>query len=79
MEWLFSSNAGRIQLSETAGFKRLVVVCLHRGQSYGSLKDIQDELSEKVLELAPSDLESNVKVNQSVFSYFFVMLIVQSQ
>ncbi|PIK59179.1 putative methyltransferase-like protein 13-like [Apostichopus japonicus] len=62
VEWLFSSNAGRIQLSETAGFKRLVVVCLHRGQSYGSLKDIQDELSEKVLELAPSDLESNVKV-----------------
>lgn len=62
IEWMFSTNSGRLQLAETAGFKRLVVVCLHRGQTYGSLKSIQDELSERVMELAPPDLESNVKV-----------------
>lgn len=62
VEWMFSTDPGRAHLAESAGFQRLVVVCLQRGQSYGSLDSIQDELSQKVMELAPKGSDKNIKV-----------------
>ena len=67
---MFSTDEGRVQLSESAGFERLVVVTLHRDHKYGDLDSVKDELSGKVLELAPAGL-GNVKVNTSQHSLSF--------
>ncbi|XP_043918670.1 eEF1A lysine and N-terminal methyltransferase isoform X2 [Protopterus annectens] len=61
-KWLFASEEGRKQLAESAAFQRLIIVTLHRDQQYESLQAIQDELSQKVMELAPPDLPANVQV-----------------
>lgn len=61
-EWIFGTADGRNKLAETVGASRLVVVHLCREQVYDSLKAIQDELSGKVMEIAPSKLPSNTKV-----------------
>ncbi|XP_078074203.1 eEF1A lysine and N-terminal methyltransferase isoform X2 [Mustelus asterias] len=61
-EWLFGTDEGRKQLGKTAGFKRLLVVALHRDQLYESMEAIQSELSGKVLEFAPSGLPANQQV-----------------
>ena len=58
MEWLFSTKDGREDLCHSAGFERLVVVTLHRGHCYGNLDDVKEELSGKVMELAPSGIGS---------------------
>ncbi|XP_069175282.1 eEF1A lysine and N-terminal methyltransferase isoform X2 [Procambarus clarkii] len=61
-EWMFGSQRGREKLAESAGARRLVVVHLMRGQTYHSLQGIQEELSARVMELAPSALPSNTKI-----------------
>lgn len=57
-EWMFSTDEGRQQLSQSAGFSRLVVVTLNRTHSYDSLDSIKSELSPHVLELAPPNFKS---------------------
>ena len=49
-------------MGQTAGFDRLVVVLLHREHTYGDLEAVKDELSGKVLELAPPGLGDNKQV-----------------
>ena len=65
---MFSTDEGRKQLSESAGFERLVVVTLHRDHLYDNLDAIKAELSSKVMELAPPKLgNKQVCVNDSCF------------
>ena len=45
-----------------AGFERLAVISTYREHSYGNLDDIQQELSSKVLQLAPPNLKASTKV-----------------
>ena len=59
---MFSSDAGRQQLSESAGFERLVVVTLDRNHSYTELDTIKAELSTKVMELAPPAFRHGTQV-----------------
>ncbi|XP_067845854.1 eEF1A lysine and N-terminal methyltransferase [Heptranchias perlo] len=61
-EWIFGTDEGRKQLGKSAGFKRLLVVALHRDQLYESMEAIQSELSGKVMELAPHGLPPNQQV-----------------
>ncbi|KAL7638286.1 UNVERIFIED_CONTAM: hypothetical protein RMT77_010850 [Armadillidium vulgare] len=61
-EWLFSNIKGQRQLAESASANRLVVVHLMRGQIYGTMKDVQNELESKVLELAPLKLPNDFKI-----------------
>ncbi|XP_047469133.1 eEF1A lysine and N-terminal methyltransferase-like [Penaeus chinensis] len=61
-EWMFGTASGREKLAESAGASRLIVVHLARDQTYDNLKAIQDELSAKVMELAPSKLPAHTKV-----------------
>ncbi|KAM5148382.1 eEF1A lysine and N-terminal methyltransferase isoform 2-T2 [Mantella aurantiaca] len=61
-EWLFGSEPGRRQLAGSVGFRRLIIVALHRDQHYESMEAIQSELSAKVLELAPSGLADNQQI-----------------
>ncbi|KAM8930338.1 eEF1A lysine and N-terminal methyltransferase isoform 2-T2 [Pelodytes ibericus] len=61
-EWLFGSEPGRRQLAGSVGFRRLIIVGLHRDQQYESLEAIKAELSTKVLELAPPGLPNNQQV-----------------
>ena len=52
-EWMFSTDEGRREVAHNAGFDRLVVVTLHREHQYASLDHVKQELSAKVMELAP--------------------------
>ena len=61
-EWMFATDAGRRELSESAGFERLVVVCLGRNHTYKDKDSIQAELSSKVMELAPPSFKPGTKV-----------------
>ena len=45
-----------------AGFERLAVISTYREHAYGNLDDIQQELSSKVLQLAPPNLKASAKV-----------------
>lgn len=61
-EWLFGTEEGWKQLAVSACFRRLVVVALHRGQSYKGMEGIQAELSARVLELAPAGMPAHYQV-----------------
>ncbi|EDO48242.1 predicted protein [Nematostella vectensis] len=61
-EWLFSSDDGLAQISSDAGYQRLVVVSLNRGHKYTSMDHIKEELSSKVMDLAPEGLTDKTKV-----------------
>ena len=54
-EWMFSSREGQDQLVNDAGFSRLAIVTMHRGQTYASLDVIKEELSPLVPKLIFSD------------------------
>ena len=71
---MFSTDAGRLQLSSSAGFDRLVVVSLHRNHAYTDLDSIQAELSAKVMELAPPGFKHGTKVyfSKKCASHFHV-------
>ena len=56
---------GRRQVADSAQFKRLAFVSLSRDHNYAGLQEIQNELSSKVMELAPSDLPRQYKVIRS--------------
>lgn len=62
-----------MQLHRSAGFERLLVVTLHREHSYNDLDSIKEELSEKVLELAPLGVAK--QVNLTIFSLFIKTVI----
>lgn len=55
---MFGTDEGRSQLATSAGFQRLVVVCLHPSHSYADMEQVKAELSAKVMELAPPGLNS---------------------
>ena len=53
---------GAKQLAESADCFRLIVVHLHRAHSFGHLRQVQDELSAFVMELAPPELDPGAQV-----------------
>lgn len=52
-EWLFASAEGQGQVAQGCSAKRVIVVSLNRGHTFGSLKAVQGELSPLVMDLAP--------------------------
>lgn len=62
VDWLFSSDPGRLQLAESAGFERLVVVAMHRGHTYSNLEAVKEEVSAKAVELVQHGLPQGKKV-----------------
>ena len=59
---MFSSDPGRRQLAESAGFERLVVVTLHRGHAYSSLDAVKEEVAGKAVELVQQGLPHGKQV-----------------
>ena len=59
---MFSSDTGRLQLAESAGVERLVVVTMHRGHTYSSMEEVKDEVVGKAVELIQGGLPSAHKV-----------------
>lgn len=53
-EWLFATPEGRASLQSSVGFDRLAVITMHRDHTYPSLEQLQEELSEYILQIAPS-------------------------
>eukprot|EP01083_Nonionella_stella_P145534 456245_1 len=51
-EWMFSSEEGQRTLCTDAGYKRFIIVVLNRGHKFSSLKDVQSELSPKMVQIA---------------------------
>ena len=64
-EWLFSCDEGRRALQQNAGYERLLVVLLSRELEFTSLDEVKAELSTKVLELAPFDVQKQVILPRS--------------
>ncbi len=62
IDWLFSSDSGRLQLAESAGFERLVVVTMHRGHIYPSLAEVKEEVSARAVELLQKGLPHGKQV-----------------
>ena len=56
LEWLFSTEDGRRQLAQSAGYQRLVVVTLHRDHRYGGVEEVKEEIASRALELAQDGL-----------------------
>ena len=54
-EWMFSSEEGQNQLTADAGFSRLAIVTMQRGQTYESLEQVKAELSPLVPQLMPDE------------------------
>ncbi|DBB00024.1 TPA: hypothetical protein ACH3X1_013883 [Trebouxia sp. C0004] len=52
-EWLFSSPEGQGQVAQGCSAKRVILVSLNRGHTFGSMKAVQGELSPLVMDLAP--------------------------
>jgi hypothetical protein len=50
---------GRASLCEQVGVSRLVMVMLGHGHNIGNMKEVSDELSPKILELAPEGCTTN--------------------
>ncbi|XP_076359527.1 eEF1A lysine and N-terminal methyltransferase isoform X1 [Tachypleus tridentatus] len=61
-EWLFGTPSGRQHLAQNANANRLVVVHLSRNHSYSNLEDVKAELSSKVMELAPPQLDPKLQI-----------------
>lgn len=61
-DWLFGSEEGRNHLAKSAGFERLVVVSLSRHHTYVDMESVKQELSVKVMELAPPGFKDGVQV-----------------
>ena len=61
-EWQFSSENGQRELAEVIGYKRLAIASLHRGHTYENIDQIKEELSQKVLDVAPPGMPKGYKV-----------------
>lgn len=59
---MFGSEEGRNHLAKSAGFERLVVVSLSRHHTYVDMESVKQELSLKVMELAPPGYKEGVQV-----------------
>lgn len=66
-EWLFGTPEGRASLQNSVGYDRLAIITMHRGHTYPSLEELQEELSECILQVAPAG--HNRKVNISKCSF----------
>ncbi|KAK9879389.1 hypothetical protein WA026_006458 [Henosepilachna vigintioctopunctata] len=57
-EWLFSTENGRKKLTSISKCNRLLVVTMHRNQKYGTLEDVQNELSDIIRDLTPANVKT---------------------
>ena len=55
-EWLFASEEGQWQVAGQCGCRRVILVSLSRGHTFGPTAAVQAELSPLVEPLAPVDL-----------------------
>ncbi|KAJ8376359.1 hypothetical protein SKAU_G00069390 [Synaphobranchus kaupii] len=62
IDWQYGSAEGRGQLASSAGFRRLVIVGMHRDQEYQDMPAVQSELSPMVMDLAPPGMPANQQV-----------------
>jgi ubiquinone/menaquinone biosynthesis C-methylase UbiE len=52
---MFCTSVGNFVLSKQAGFSRLIIAHLNHGHMFGDLEAVKNQLSPKVLELAPEN------------------------
>ena len=71
LEWHFGTKLGRNELVTQAKHQRLAIVYLNRAHTYSSLDSILEELSPKIIELAPKSLPAAYKVNHSLKAFKF--------
>lgn len=54
-ESLISTEVGKSNLVQQAGFSRLIIITLNHGHKFDSIETVKNDLSPKVLELAPQN------------------------
>ncbi len=57
---MISTEIGKFNLSQQAGYSRLIIITLNHGHKFDSIETVKAELSPKVIELAPQNC-SNYK------------------
>lgn len=62
-DWLFSSDGGRKQLAESAGFERLVVVTLHRAHTYTGVEGVREEVGGRAVQLVQGGVAREKQVS----------------
>lgn len=62
VDWIFSSEAGRSQLADSAGFERLVLITLHRGHTYSGIEEVREEVGKRAVDLAQAGLPKGEQV-----------------
>ena len=62
-DWLFSSDGGRKQLAESAGFERLVVVTLHRAHTYTGVEGVREEVGGRAVQLVQGGVAQEKQVS----------------
>lgn len=76
---MFSCDEGRRELQKNAGYERLLVVLLSRELEFSSLDEVKAELSTKVLELAPPDVQKQVMLPSSKCTDFQLLIGLLSE
>ncbi len=56
MDWLFSTDQGRKQVADSAGYERLVLVTLHRSYAYTSVEEVREEVEGDLVRLMQGGL-----------------------
>jgi len=62
-DWLFSSDGGRKQLAESAGFERLVVITLHRAHTYTGVEGVREEVGGRAVQLVQGGVAREKQVS----------------
>jgi hypothetical protein len=50
---MISTEVGKITLCQQAGYSRLIIITLNHGHKFNSIETVKNELSPKVVDLAP--------------------------
>jgi hypothetical protein len=61
----FACKEGQAELASTAKFQRLIIASLHRGHKYENIETVKQELSAKVMELAPDGVTNEKLVRET--------------
>lgn len=52
-EWMFSTSEGRQILRQNCRVDRVAMIAMHEGHEYPDFKEIQNELTDTIIKLAP--------------------------
>lgn len=62
LDWLYSTAAGRQQIISSAKFTTIAFIYLQSDQDYRDLEQVQNEMTDAVLDFKPANLSDNIQI-----------------